>query len=632
MSKQGDRRRRVGVLVQDAVDRQEWEAISAAVEVMHEHGTGLCCLVGAQWWFPEHGGVDPTLFDGVIVVDHVGNGEVMSVARRLHERLPELPMVALASPWSGLPMPVVWSDAAAGVRQAVEHVAVEHGRRRVAFVWARESSVEAAQCHQAYREALDAAGLAYEPSLVVWGGEDRAAGEAAVGVLWDERQLAVDAVVAVSDDVALGVMEALRARGLRVPEDVAVVGFGDAMPGRYEMPPLTTVQTAVYRQGRVAAEMLWRLMQGETVKSEAVSARLVVRRSCGCMPDVTRWAAMASALKAPDGGAGEGGAVEALRPLCVDLSVPSCAERLWAVFVEAVEGPEKAVERFLRFFEALLVEASRVRGRASLGEQLWMTLRRSAVAYLSDRRVLLRAGDVLQQAYVLIGDVRRRVVALRHLEASRREEWYYRLHQTMAKVRRLEEMVAGLSEYFSQAGVARGYLALEEGSGGEVRLLLAYEAGRRKTHLEGRVFSTQQLLLAEISLLSESIALVVLPITSEWRRFGFVALAWSAQDFWIYTQLPQLLGGVIARLTLAMQEEHARQLAEEARRRAEEALDRLVSVRAITDRMRGTADAEGVLRVMLESLGQRLGASKAAIRLGTREQLVQVSRSTEQEG
>jgi LacI family transcriptional regulator len=88
-------------------------------------------------------------------------------------------------------------------------------------------------------------------------------------------------VFAASDEVAAGVVEAARARGLRVPQDLSVVGFDDTQLARYASPPLTTVRQPLREMGAVALRTALRMAAGEELDSHHVelATELIVRKS-----------------------------------------------------------------------------------------------------------------------------------------------------------------------------------------------------------------------------------------------------------------------------------------------------------------------------------------------------------------
>jgi DNA-binding LacI/PurR family transcriptional regulator len=128
-----------------------------------------------------------------------------------------------------------------------------------------------------FREAMTAAGL--DPALVAVGDFSPASGAEAMRELL-ARGEPIDAVFAASDLIAAGVYAELREHGLRVPEDVAVVGFDDDHLAESAVPPLTTVRQPSHELGRTMAEVLVRLVAGEAVDPlTLLPTTLVVRRS-----------------------------------------------------------------------------------------------------------------------------------------------------------------------------------------------------------------------------------------------------------------------------------------------------------------------------------------------------------------
>ena len=131
-----------------------------------------------------------------------------------------------------------------------------------------------------YRAALDAAGLAVDDRLVRPGNFYHESGYTA-GMHLLGLPEPPTAIFASSDQMALGVYEAVRKRGLRVPDDVSVVGFDDLPEVRWCSPPLTTIRQPLAEMGMLAARTVLRLARGETIESPRVelATDLVVRDS-----------------------------------------------------------------------------------------------------------------------------------------------------------------------------------------------------------------------------------------------------------------------------------------------------------------------------------------------------------------
>jgi PAS domain S-box-containing protein len=179
--------------------------------------------------------------------------------------------------------PSVVADNVQGAREAVRHL-VAHGHRRIAFIGLLGHPAIAERC-QGYRDALAESGLPCSPELI-FGVDDRAVASGRWGAeqLLEGGALPCTAVVAATDRNAGGVMEVLQAAGLRVPADVAVVGFDDLTFAQLADPPLTTLRTRFDELGRGAAKLLLDEISGIAVPRTVhrVPVALIRRRSCGC--------------------------------------------------------------------------------------------------------------------------------------------------------------------------------------------------------------------------------------------------------------------------------------------------------------------------------------------------------------
>jgi DNA-binding LacI/PurR family transcriptional regulator/signal transduction histidine kinase/CheY-like chemotaxis protein len=190
--------------------------------------------------------------------------------------------VSLGLELPGVPSVIVDNEGA--MDHMVEHLIVEHGLRRIAFLAGTPDSPESEARLAGYRRALERHGIAYEPSFVGHGRFMHWPARQTVGEIL-QRVGSIDGLVAANDAMALGAIAALRGRGLSVPGDVVVTGFDDAWLGRLGDAALTTVSQPF----KAIAEASLRLVLGQAGGSpvEAVArvpANLVVRRSCGCVP------------------------------------------------------------------------------------------------------------------------------------------------------------------------------------------------------------------------------------------------------------------------------------------------------------------------------------------------------------
>ncbi|MFZ3599323.1 LacI family DNA-binding transcriptional regulator [Streptomyces sp. BH104] len=165
------------------------------------------------------------------------------------------------------------------------HAAAAHllslGHRRVAYLGGTERAGSNQARLHGFRSAMEAAGVKVAPELVRHAGTFHAA----EGIDHGERLLAVDpaptAIFASSDELAAGVIEGARRRGLRVPDDLSVVGFDDTPLALVTSPPLTTIHGPVREMGAVALRTALQLAAAEKIDSHHVelATQLVVRES-----------------------------------------------------------------------------------------------------------------------------------------------------------------------------------------------------------------------------------------------------------------------------------------------------------------------------------------------------------------
>ncbi|TDK25431.1 LacI family transcriptional regulator [Arthrobacter crusticola] len=200
----------------------------------------------------------------------------------LHAELQRLNVPVVVVDPAGVPdleVPTIGATNWTGAVTATEHL-IQQNHRRIGFVAGRPGLWCSRARLDGYRAGLDAAGVAFDPELVINGDFDYSSGFAAGMELLTHPEPPT-AIFAASDQMALGVYEAARQRGLRIPDDLSVVGFDDLPEAGWASPPLTTVHQPLSAMGSLAARTLVRLIRGESVESPRIemSTALVQRSS-----------------------------------------------------------------------------------------------------------------------------------------------------------------------------------------------------------------------------------------------------------------------------------------------------------------------------------------------------------------
>ena len=226
--------------------------------------------------------IDPAHFDGFvvwgsgIVVDHTRLDEFLT-------RFAQKPLVNIGAKTSLGGYTLVENYAV--MYQLISHLIENCGRRNLAFITGTPGNRDGQERYQAYLDALAAHGLPFKPENVIEGvfsWHSRAVGRNSVRELLDHRGCVLDAIVAASDSLALGVLEALSSRGIRIPHDIAVTGFDDLSEGAIAFPSLTTINQVPFLQGWQSTKHLMEIIQGKQTKPvEIIQPQLVIRKSCG---------------------------------------------------------------------------------------------------------------------------------------------------------------------------------------------------------------------------------------------------------------------------------------------------------------------------------------------------------------
>lgn len=209
--------------------------------------------------------------DGLIVLG--GNLPVAD----LQEIARQLPLIVFAHDVPGLENQCLLLDDFDGAYRATEHL-IALGHRRIAHVTGNLAHADAVARREGYLEALRHNRIDPVPELVVEGEYTEQSGLLAMEMLFG-RGRTFSAVFAANDESAYGVRLALYRRGIRVPEDISLVGFDDIPSSAYTTPPLTTVRQPATEIGLAAAQAILKLMRDEPFELPQISMELIIRES-----------------------------------------------------------------------------------------------------------------------------------------------------------------------------------------------------------------------------------------------------------------------------------------------------------------------------------------------------------------
>jgi PAS domain S-box-containing protein len=541
---------------------------TGAVEGAQKQDVNLICFVGETLKKSDNSTaqgnilydlVTPEIVDGVvswnsILCQHLDHDEMMSFYHRYHP----LPVVCMTQRLEG--RPVVMIDTYQGMREAIVHLIEVHGYRRIAFIRGPETHVYGQERYRAYTETLEEYHIPFDPNLVTppakWLDSE---GSKAIKILFEQRglrpQVDVEAVVADTDLFALEALQALLERGIRVPEDVAIIGFNDFIENRWLIPPLTSVAMPFREQGEQAVNILLRILEGKEIDEQiSLSARLVIRQSCGCPSEMVLQAGTISRLSSQS---------ERFETVLADRRATLLSEIVhavgtsvsgfkpdWAehlVDVSTAEICGGASGRFLSELYEVLRRVIATDGNVLAWQNVISALRRYTRAELNNDDQISRAETLWGQARIMIGEAGERMRGFHQLQAQRQTDIMGNITQALITTFDVKGLMDVLAQGLPRLSIPGCYLALYENPQPYIypqsvpewsRLILAYnEHGRLNLGEDGRRFLSRQLLPIDIWPRNRSYSLVVEPLYFGEEQIGFVIFEVGPKDGRLYETL-----------------------------------------------------------------------------------------------
>jgi LacI family transcriptional regulator len=219
--------------------------------------------------------------DGIVIM----NSSCLAVAEILElQAKRELPIVIFNYPLEHPRIGCIIPDTRLAAYRTANYL-ISLGHTRIAYVGPKNRT--SAERQQGIEQALDDANIKIDPALFV----KRNVGDEIRGMRAMEELLTLDvpptAVIAFNDIMAYGVMHVIYKQGLRIPDDISVIGFDDVPTSAYILPPLTTVALPAYRMGQLAMRLIRRIQAGvdmRLVEPIILESPLVIRESTGPVP------------------------------------------------------------------------------------------------------------------------------------------------------------------------------------------------------------------------------------------------------------------------------------------------------------------------------------------------------------
>ncbi|MBN1797146.1 MAG: substrate-binding domain-containing protein [Spirochaetales bacterium] len=292
-AKNKHRRCRIGILVDPAFKYRSEQIIAGVESVARNFDLNLLCFKTESISSTEDTSdsimlpfdiINKKNVDGLIVMSevisrYVGSKWISNLVKKYYP----LPLVSIGLKIRNVPSIVTLKEK--GLKTLISHLVKQHHKQNIALITGPVDNPLTQSMLKTYIKSMKDFKLPFNPHLIVRADFDYYSGKNAVHTLLDELKLDFDTVITLNNEVALGVIIALQERGLRVPNQITVVGFEDQKTTDDELLPLTVLKIPFFKLGQTAAELLYRQISGEKVPhTTSIPTELVIRESCGCIP------------------------------------------------------------------------------------------------------------------------------------------------------------------------------------------------------------------------------------------------------------------------------------------------------------------------------------------------------------
>ncbi len=441
--------------------------------------------------------------DGLIILSGaVGHFVDHSITEDFCRKYMPLPVLSIS--YEIKKIPSLFTDNRHGIREIVLHFVKEHKAEKIAFIAGPESSLDSEERLAAYLETLKECGIYSDPSLIVHGEFTYSSGVKAAATLLDERNAEFSAIIAANDDMALGAMEALKDRGFKIPDDIAVGGFDNNALSKQSFPPLTTVDQSFSDLGSKSVELIALMIRGKKLPPRTnIPARLIIRESCGCFSREVTGVELKTGTgkKTPGGILSDTGMVLSLN-IHNKEGIPISARHSLEKGSSLLKGIHDYLDGKISSKKLLLLWNEMNKGESlpenyfTIANMILNEIRRSVYPYTSNSSELQKkAENFFHQLRIIIGE-RSNAEEKKKIRNIVQEFWtLHDLNEEMLDIFDIPKMTQVLAKILPQLGIPSSFITRFEDNLKKSRIVFGYNneniittSGRRE------IFSSENLL------------------------------------------------------------------------------------------------------------------------------------------
>ncbi|MBN2736740.1 MAG: substrate-binding domain-containing protein [Spirochaetales bacterium] len=469
-----------------------------------------------------------------------------------------LPVVSIGFQVQGIAC--VQSDNSIGMRQLLDHLITYHQYRYFAFINGPETGMNPVLDYLSLSSLLKEHAIEFQPQMIYNGNFHQESGAQAVEYFLSIAKLPVDVIVAANDAMALGAMEALQAKGVSVPGQLAVVGFDNISSSRYCTPPLTSVSQPNYELGRQSIALLHdRYLSRPGVKLVQLASHLVIRQSCGCFHHDSSVASFTFKKKAENRPFLNQDCVLdiLLEPASQALDFaayrdPQGVKRLWieslvrAFFYDLEHHQSDSFITTLNDLLRLLVIKKR---DIFVWHKILTILVDCFLNFELERPVWLKAQYLWDKARVLIGEVAQRNLGYELMESERLNRRLWEIGNALIASFDLEKLMEVLDQMVKALEIEFCVFSVYcdiDNPLKNARLLYLFTKQRGRCFFDNDyIYPSNQIVPLEFQEQAIGINMIVLPLFFQTEQLGFVCLHLTKIDSSVFDVLRQQISSTL---------------------------------------------------------------------------------------
>lgn len=521
--------------------------LTGVFDAARQYGVNLLCVCGDEFFTQRphyqkanliYQWADQQNVDGIILVSTIFNYSDAEFQRQYCERLKPMPVRVMGLIAGDAPNTII--DNTSGFRDVIRHLIVQHGYRRLAFVNGPLHNKDAEERYRVYREVLAEHDIPFDPELVTPGEFTYISGQEAARLLFDERKVPMDAIIAGNDDMAFGILDSLRTRRIKVPDQMAVTGFDDSDGASTAIPPLTTVSQPIYQQAFDCVELLLAQIRGENVPDTLVFlTHPVYRRSCGCPPMAVKKTMVVGDVYAEKSASSledlfakkQQGILFALRQVTAGLLDPIAEQSdafMLAFMADLLpENSKLPGDRFLLALEDVLWGTTILDDRSLDWHSMISAMRQQMLPILRQYpAALLKAETLWQTGQVLISERLHQKPTINPVRQEMENNSFRWITQDLITTFEQNALMDVLSSALPRLGISECYVGLYDDiadNQGPAHLTLNYQNGKRLELEEGgKPFPSPQALVGSLFVSHAPKLLVMETLHFRDEGYGFV--------------------------------------------------------------------------------------------------------------